>query len=172
MNTDDYDDADFASERAPSKSQLKRDMTALQDIGEQLLKLSRKQLTAIPVPEELIAAIELAKSLHQREALRRQRQYIGRLMRDIDVIPITSYLNERHSQHKKPVDAFHHIEHWRDRLLTEGATALTEFINTYPSTDTQQLNQLIRNALREQQQGKPLGSTKLLFKFLQTLIKE
>ena len=154
----------------PSKSQRKRDMQALQQLGEQLLQLPAKVLTELALPEELLQAIALAKTLRHHEALRRQKQFIGRLMREIDVSPIQQFLAGKHHQHQQQVDTFHCIENWRERLLQEGSNALAYFVKTFPATDERHLQQLVRNALREKQYGKPSGAQKLLFNYLQQLI--
>jgi len=99
--TDKFEPAEeFEGYDKPSKSQRKRDMIALQEIGEQLMRLSAKQLTAMNLPETLLDAIVLAKTLRKNEALRRQKQYIGRLMREIDVEPITTHLANLYHQPK------------------------------------------------------------------------
>ena len=100
MNTSFEDDEEEYPDK-PSKSQRKRDMTALQEMGEQLMRLSAKQLAVINLPEDLLEAIILAKTLRKNEALRRQKQYIGRLMRAIDVQPIAHHLATLYHQPKK-----------------------------------------------------------------------
>ena len=75
---------DSATPLPPSKSQRKREATALQDLGEQLVKLTPAQLSRIPLPDELLAAVRLARSITQRGGHKRQLQYIGKLMRQLD----------------------------------------------------------------------------------------
>jgi len=102
MNNSFEDEEEFSDiPDKPSKSQRKRDMTALQETGEQLMRLSAKQLANMDLPEELLDAITIAKTLRKNEALRRQKQYIGRLMRGIDIEPITKYLATLYHQPKK-----------------------------------------------------------------------
>jgi len=108
----------------PSKSQRKREMTALQDLGEELLALPVPKLRALPIPPELVEAVELAQRIHSREGLRRQRQYIGRLMRDVDVGPLRLALDVDGAGHRLEVARMHAAERWRERLLGEpGALA-------------------------------------------------
>jgi ribosome-associated protein len=108
-----------SGERRPSKSQLKREMTELQDLGERLLKLQPSKLRALPIPPELLEAVELAQRINSREGLRRQRQYIGRLMRAVDSQPLRAALDGDGAQHRAEVALMHAAEHWRERLLTE-----------------------------------------------------
>jgi Uncharacterized protein conserved in bacteria len=83
---DDAFDGDFRPEepRPPSKSQRKREATALQDLGAQLVKLTSTQLSRLPLPEDLLAAVRAAQAMPQRGAHQRQLQFIGKLMRRID----------------------------------------------------------------------------------------
>jgi len=90
MHDDAFDDHqdphDSATPPPPSKSQRKRDATALQDLGEQLVKLTPTQLSRVPLPDELRAAVRLARSITQRGGHKRQLQYIGKLMRQLDEV--------------------------------------------------------------------------------------
>ena len=110
----------------PSKSQLKRDMTALQDLGEELLRLQPSKLRALPIPDALRVAVELAQKINAREGLRRQRQYIGRLMREIDADEVRRALDKDGQGHRAEVVLMHSAERWRARLLAE-PDALEEF---------------------------------------------
>ncbi|HOB60856.1 MAG TPA: ribosome biogenesis factor YjgA [Candidatus Competibacteraceae bacterium] len=84
MHDDDFDPDSFEELEGPSKSQRKRDATALQDLGAQLVKLTSAQLNRIPLPDDLLAAVRAAQAMPQRGAHKRQLQYIGKLMRQID----------------------------------------------------------------------------------------
>jgi len=117
--------------RKPSKSQLKRDMTALQELGEELLRLQPYKLKRLPLPPDLVDAIELAQRITSREGLRRQRQYIGRLMRDVDAQPIRDALSVDGTRHRGEVARMHTAEHWRDRLLAS-PDALAQFLTEHP----------------------------------------
>lgn len=125
-------DADAPSPyRKPSKSQLKRDMTALQELGEALLRLQPSKLKRLPLPPDLVDAIELAQRITSREGLRRQRQYIGRLMRDVDAQPIRDALSVDGTRHRSEVARMHTAEHWRDRMLA-APDALAQFLAEHP----------------------------------------
>ena len=86
MHDDMFDDEPYDSDstRPPSKSRRKREATALQDLGEQLVELTSAQLKRIPLPEELLAAIKATQAMSQRGARKRQLQFIGKLMRQLD----------------------------------------------------------------------------------------
>lgn len=117
----------------PSKSQLKREMTALQALGEQLLTLTPAKLRGLPIPKELVEAVELAQRIQSsREGLRRQRQYIGRLMREIDAQPLRDALAVDGAAHRAAVAAMHAAEHWRERLLAD-PQALAELVERNPA---------------------------------------
>jgi len=154
-----------------SKSQRKKDMLALQKIGESLIKLTEEQLATIDLPDNLLTAIQHMKSLTSNEAKRRQLQYIGKIMRHIDVESIKQTLKRRELIHEKNTAQFHHIEAWRTKLLTHGDDALNSFLGDYPKVDRQQLRKLIRNALQDRKNNKNTGAEKALFKYLRSIIE-
>ncbi len=148
-----------------SKSQIKREMEELQNLGEKLTRLNKEQLATIPLEEKILAAIKEHQRLKKNEARRRQMQYIGRLMRDAEAECITEALNKLDASQAEHTKHFHQIELWRERLLKD-PQALTSFISEYPQIEVQTLRQLIRSTLKEQKQGKDLGSYRKLFRFL------
>lgn len=154
-----------------SKSQRKREMEALQQLGKRLTELNSAQLEQIPLPDPLLDAIRHYQRFHKREAGRRQLQLIGRLMRDADATAITQALHRFDASHAEHVQHFHTIEVWRDRLLTDD-TALTEFVHEYPDTDIQRLRQLIRNADRASAQQADGGAAKKLFRYIRELLED
>lgn len=149
----------------PSKSQRKRDMIALQKMGETLVKLPAAELAKIPLDSRLGEAIKEARTLKTHGAIRRQLQYIGRLMRDTDVKPIEDALAKMALQYQKSNAQFHKIEQWRDKLIQEGDTQLDELIKQFPTLDRQQIRQLIRNA--QQQRA---GAQTELFRYLREVL--
>lgn len=153
----------------PSKTQLKRDMAALQDLGEDLVALGRDQLAKIDLPEDLRQAVQDAQRFTKHEARRRQLQYIGRLMRDLDPEPIRAALDEIRGVSAAATARLHAIERLRARLLEDEAGALDEILRDHPQADVQQLRTLRRNALREQEQGKPPRSFREMFRLLRDL---
>ena len=149
----------------PSKSQRKRDAEAQQRLGEQLVALDAKQLRQCTLPEALLDAILTAQKIKQHGGRKRQLQYIGKLMRQIDTAPIEASLQALQNRYHQDTAAFHRIEQWRERLLADDQ-ATTELMALHPSIDAQQLRQLIRNARREQQQGKTAKAYRELFRLL------
>jgi ribosome-associated protein len=163
-----YDDSEAIE---PSKTQRKKDMHALQEIGEQLVELDPKKLAEFDLPEILVDAIALAQPMQKHGARRRQLQYIGRLMREIDALPIQQKLDSWQQTSKHQTARLHQLERWRDRLLSD-EHALTEFAKQYPQADLQRLRLLIRNAQKEKAAEKPPKSFRLLFQELQGVIVE
>ena len=159
---DEYED--FAPDR-PSKSQKKREMQALQDLGQELVNLSQDQLDKFDLPDALYDALMDARRFTKHEARRRQMQYIGKLMRDIDTDPIAEHLAEIKGESDTAKANFHALERWRDRLLADD-DALTEWLEHHPSDDIQQLRNLIRSARKEATDGKPPKSSRALFRWL------
>jgi ribosome-associated protein len=161
---DEEDENDFVS-----KSQLKRDSHALQDLGEELVGLPAAKLARIPMPEELADAVALARKIKARGGLKRQLQYIGKIMRSIDAEPIEKALNELRSAAGKETAKFHRLEQWRDRLVAEGDAALGQLLDEFPHADRQHLRQLIRNAQQEAAKSKPPKSAREIFRYLRDL---
>jgi ribosome-associated protein len=163
-----YDDTEAIE---PSKTQRKKDMHALQAIGEQLVELDPKKLVEFDLPEILIDAINHARPIQAHGARRRQLQYIGRLMREVDALPIQQKLDSWQQTSKHQTARLHQLERWRDRLLND-SQALTKFAQQYPHADLQRLRLLIRNAQKEKAADKPPKNFRLLFQELQGIIIE
>lgn len=160
-DTPDFDDL-------PSKSQRKRDMDALQDIGEELTQLNEQQLAGIELPESLRDAVLEARTMKRNEARRRQMQYVGKLMRQVDPLPIRAKLDGFLTVSAEHTAQLHHIERWRARLIDD-PQAVSEFIAAYPEIDTQQLRTLIRNTTDERTRGKPPKHFRTLFQMIRGL---
>lgn len=160
------DDNDFVS-----KSQRKRDMQQLQALGEQLTQLSASQLQKLTLPEELLNAIIEAQQIKARGAHKRQLQYIGRLMRDIDPQPIRQQLDELQMHSAAASRHFHQLEQWRERLLAEGDEAVSQLVQEYPETDIQHLRQLLRTAHKEKLANKEPRAAREIFRYLRELME-
>jgi ribosome-associated protein len=128
-----------------SKSERKRRSTALQDVGAALVKLSREQLGRVEMPEELREALLECKRLTKHEALRRQMQYIGKVMRGIDVAPIAEQLAAMEAPSKRQTALFHVAEKWRDELLAD-PSAMERFQREFPRADAQRVKSLVEAA--------------------------
>jgi ribosome-associated protein len=146
-------------------------MDDLQDIGVKLIDLPKDKLIKLSLPERLLDAVQEAKRITANGAKKRQKQYIGSLMRDIDAAPIIDQLQRWEGKHTAESAHFHQLERWRDRLLNE-ESALSEFIQLHPSVDSQQLRTLIRNSQREAAANKPPKSSRELFRLLREITTE
>jgi len=120
------------------------------------------------LPEALYAAVLESKKITANGAIRRHRQYLGRLMRDIDTAPIEEQLARWDGKHTAENAYFHGLERWRDRMIAD-ANVLQEFLALYPGTDIQQLRTLIRNAQKELAANKPPKSSREIFKLLREI---
>lgn len=152
-----------------SKTERKRQMEALQALGAELLELSDAELGKMTLPEKLIEGLDIAKRIRSREARRRQLQYIGKVMRDIDTSEIAAFLEDRRNGHKNAAKRFHALEALRDELIAQGDAAISKALEHFPQADRQKLRQLCRQAQKEQSQGKPPAAARKLFKYLREL---
>ena len=163
-------DSDSRDDR-PSKSQKKRDMTALQKLGQQLVEEPAERVGRIPLPENLKEAIRAWRTIKTHEGKRRQLQFIGKLMRGLDEADI-QLINEAidgwRGQSKAQTALLHSLERQRQRLLTEDG-ALTEFLKEHPATDAQHLRVLIRNAKKELAEEKPPKAYREIFQILKQI---
>lgn len=151
-----------------SRTKRKAAVEALQDLGEQLVTLPRDKLDKLDLPETLRDAVLEARRITSNGAIRRQMQYIGRLMREVDTAPIVDQLQRWEGKHSPETAHFHQLERWRERLLKD-ENALSEFMQHYPHTDSQQLRTLIRNSQREYAANKPPKSSRELFRLLRDI---
>jgi len=152
----------------PSKSQLKREMHALQELGVELVALPKDALKRMPMPESLDDAVRAARRITDHEGKRRQMQYVGKVMRgllDDETAALREALDKYKGINKAETARLHWIERTREKLLADDA-ALTEFIRQHPAVDPQEGRTLIRNARREAQQGKPPRYFRDLFQWI------
>ncbi len=154
---------------APSKSQRKRDMHALQALGAQLAGLGQERLAAIDLPERLREAIAALPGIGAREARRRQLQLIGRLMREVDADRVRAQIDDTGAGARAAVARMHRCERWRERLIADDA-ALTEFVREHPRADVQSLRSLIRSARREMAAGSAAHGARALYRALHGLL--
>lgn len=156
----------------PSKTRRKREMHALQELGERLAELQPAQLARIaPLSDALRAALDAARTLTRFEARRRQLQYIGRLMREIDPAPVREALARVQGRSNAAIALQHETERQRERLLEDPA-ALAAFAADHPGADVQRLRALVRRALAERQRNAPPRSYRELFRALREIIDE
>lgn len=155
----------------PSKSQLKREMTALQELGTALVELPKDALKRMPMTEDLADAVHEARRITDHEGKRRQLQYVGRMMRGLredEVAALRTAFEEHRGVNKAATARLHWIERTREKLLASDE-ALTEFIRQHPGADPQEGRMLIRNARREQQQARPPKYFRELFQWIKDL---
>ncbi|WP_020393723.1 ribosome biogenesis factor YjgA [Thiolinea disciformis] len=162
----DYDD-DEAIEII-SKGQTRREAEALQVLGEKLIELPHDKLVQLDLPEKLLDAVIEAKRLTAHGALRRQRQYIGKLMRQVEPEPIQAKFNEWENQGRVEIAKFHRLEQWRDKLIAD-EEALGKLMQDYAEVDVQHVRNLIRNARKEASLQKAPKSSRELFQYLKNL---
>lgn len=155
----------------PSKSQLKREMTALQKLGEELISNSRERVKSVPMPEDVRDAILECQKIKDHEGRRRQLQYVGKKMRSLEeheVAAIQKVIDSWRGTSKAEAAALHLIERRREKLLADDR-ALTELLAKHPELDAQQLRTLIRNARKEQAENKPPKAYREIFQILKGL---
>ncbi|MFP4261729.1 MAG: ribosome biogenesis factor YjgA [Halomonas sp.] len=150
----------------PSKSRLKREMHALQTLGEQIIAMTPAERARFPLSDDMLAAVEETARIRSHEGRRRHMQYVGKLMRREDLAAIRAVHDEIEQERLRRDHAFHRLERWRDRLVEESDPAVEAFVADYPDADRQALRQLIRNARRERDHNKPPASARKLFKLI------
>ncbi|WP_449242189.1 ribosome biogenesis factor YjgA [Desulfovibrio sp.] len=163
MNTDD---------RPKSRSQKKRDMIALQDMGARLLELSPEALGRVEMPEDLRRAVLDAKKMKNHEARRRQVQYIGVLMRDADPEPIRRALEIKDQDRLADSRAFQRLERWRDGLVEALPGVAEEILAACPGADLERLSRVAAEARREREKNAPPKAFRALFRALRDLESE
>lgn len=173
MSDDEFFNEDQEEIIYVSKSEMKRDMLAIQELGEAIVKLSPGQFDTIPLEDETLAeAIHTARRIKHREGLRRQMQYIGKLMRKTDISAIAAAYQQLQDGRLQEAQKFHQLEQWRDQLIAEGPAAIETVMEKHPQADRQHLRQLVMQANREVQQNKAPASARKLFRYLRELAAE
>lgn len=155
-----------------SKSELKREMTALQALGKRLVELPKEQAKGIEIPAELQEAVLLARTLKNHSALRRQIQYIGALMRRIDTESVRQAIDDIDRGQKRKAREFHRLEQMRDSLVEGDDTVLNEISSSFPDADIRRLRQFVRGARKENKENQTPVQSRALFKYLRELSSE
>tara|TARA_R110001606_G_scaffold399222_2_gene582488 strand:- start:149344 stop:149865 length:522 start_codon:yes stop_codon:yes gene_type:complete len=162
-----YDD----EEEFVSKSEIKRGLQELKDLGKELVELPIKDLDKLNLTERLLDQVIKAHGM-KLGALKRQIGFIGGIMVDEEHLEIKQNLDKIRQQHNGETKQFHQIEEWRDQLLAGDNEILSVLRNQFERFDMQHARQLIRNANKETTQNKPPKSARLLFKYLQQCQEE
>lgn len=148
-----------------SKSQLKRDSHAIQDLGKRLAALPAEHLARIPLDEPVLEAIALVHRIqNKRSALKRHYQFLGKLLRARDTDAILAALSDIDNESQHAIQRHHRAEHWRDRILAEGADAIEAFVAEIASADRQKLRQLWRNHQHAASDARRTQHSRLLYK--------
>ncbi|EEO28777.1 ribosome biogenesis factor YjgA [Oxalobacter paraformigenes] len=158
----------------PSKSQRKREMIALQKVGEQLVNESPDRIKRVSMPENLREAIFECQRIKNHEGRRRQLQFIGKIMRSLDektLSIINQTIESWEGLSKADTVLMHALENQREKLLAQ-ETALTEFLHKYPQTNVQQLRTLIRNAKKERAENKPPKAYREIYRLLKQIMSQ
>ena len=155
-------------ESLPSKSARKAEVESLQELGERLIELPAERLKRVPLPDHLREAVMDARRFTSHEAIRRQRQYVGKLMRSIDCEPIAAAIRAFDGDSAEDTARLHRREKLRDQLIEDEGT-LTELARRYPHANVQLLRQLRRNVIKERNENKPPRSYRLLYQELKAL---
>jgi ribosome-associated protein len=154
--------AKIRNTEAQSRTERKHASEHLQEIGEALATLRADLFDTLPLPDRLREAIIEVRRLTHFGALRRQRQFIGKLMRGLDdaeLAAVTAALETQHAQSAAEARRLHEIEGWRDRLIA-GDAALTAWLDAHPRTDAARLRTLLRQARKEDEAHPPDGSAR------------
>ncbi len=154
-----------------SKTQRKKQVTALQQLGGELVGLADEQLAAIDLPEHLRDAVLEARRIESFEARRRQMQYIGKLMRNVDAAPIRAALDALQAAPRRETALHKRADSWRERLLAD-ADSIGELLAECPAADAQQLQTLVRDTLNERAAGRPPRAFRTLYHTLRKLLEE
>lgn len=152
-----------------SRSEKKRRSTAIQKIGEELAAFPITAIRSFNLPDDLLQEYEELHKITKHEAKRRKMQYIGKMLREVDIEPIRARIEEVHEGKAAQSADFHHLERLRDRLVQNDKEALNHVFETYENVDMQKLRTLMRNAKKEIEKQKPLKSSKALFRYLREL---
>ena len=154
----------------PSKTRRKHEMHALQELGVELVAIDPARLASLALPEPLVDAIASARAIASHEARRRQMQYVGRLMRDVDPASIRAALAAWGEPSREERERFATLERWRDRLLDE-PDAVQAFVEHYPDAERRTLDALVEGARAERARGAPPAKARLLFRALRRIVE-
>lgn len=165
----DFHDDEQPDDELKSKTQVKREMQAFQDLGRRLIELKPEQLAKLELTDKLRNALAEAHRHTARGALKRHMSFVGKLMRDQDIEAIQAYVDRLDSSSQAHAQYFHQLERWRDRLLTGDAAEQEAFIAAYPAADRQTIRQLVRQAHKEATENKPPAASRKLFKMIRQL---
>ena len=155
----------------PNKTQIKKDMAVLFALGEEISELTEAQIKTLELPENIHKAVVQVSGMPHKGARKRLLKYIAGQFHKIEVAPIQDKLARMKNKSAHAVREHHIVERWRDRLIAEGNEALTELLDEQPQADRQLLRQLMRNAQKEAEAGRPPKSSRLLYRYLKEIFQ-
>ncbi len=155
----------------PNKTQIKREIKALNQLAQELIEMPAAALKKVPLTDNMRFAVKDGQRF-SRGALQRQLRRIVKLMDFEDIDAIKMEIMRQKQPSKQQTAELHQLEQWRDRLIAGDEKLLTELIDQFPVIDRQHIRQLVRNAGQEQNKNKPPKSARLLFKYLSEIKRE
>jgi ribosome-associated protein len=159
----------FPETEEKSRTKAKHEVEALQRLGERLIELSKEQIKSMAIPDDLKREVLFAKTITRHGAKRRQLQYIGSIMRDIDPESVVTAIDRLSMARAMASSKFKKMEQLRDELIQGNQASLDSFIDDHPQADRQRLRQLARNAKNEIAAEKPPKSSRALFKYIREI---
>ena len=152
-----------------SKSQIKRELAALQQLGARLVELNAEQWRQLDLNESLLAALEESRRIKGHSAMRRHIRRLGKLLKDENADRVKMLFAQLGEKHLQETHRFHRLERWRERLINECDQAFEDLLQQCPDADRQHLRQLIRTCRKESEQERPPAAQRKLFRYLREL---
>jgi ribosome-associated protein len=168
---DELEESEQGRPAGPSKSQIKRELLALQGLAERMIKLPRAELERLELSDGIRAAIDETSRIKDQRARRRHFKRIAKLLAREDAGAIRALVDAKDERGRAAAARHHRVERWRERLIAEGGGALTEFLELCPEADRQRLRQALRVARSDQEKGRPDGPRRL-FRLLREILDE
>ena len=175
MQMTDSDADDIETDEGPSRSQRRREALDVLALASRLVEQNEAELAKLPLSDELRARVRESQRITQQIARKRQLAFLAKNLRreDTELLETLRHaLEHGKADARRETAALHRVEAWRERLIDEGDTALTELISTHTAANSQHLRQLARNAKDERLHNKPLHAYRELFRELRELIEE
>lgn len=167
MTEENFEDDDWVS-----KTQKKRDCDDIQDLSDKLVSLNKDELAQIKMDDVLRNAIEEAHRITSNGALKRQRHFIAKIMRGVDIETIRQQLQNVLHKHDIHGATFKRMERWRDSIIKNGDKGINTFLEEYPQADRHHLRQLLRNINKEQEKNKPPAACRQIFKYIREIVDQ
>jgi ribosome-associated protein len=168
MQTDQFDDPELEAVEPPSKTARKRAHKSLQELGDELMKLSASQLERIPMREDVRDAVKVGRQL-RKGARSRQVRHLGNRLAQVDDEPIRAALESLRGPTALDAARLHRAERWRERLLEPGDEAIGDLVTQFPLVDRQQLRALVRATREERDKQTPPRRFRELLRFVRAL---